>query len=255
MNGFSHRILFWLAIGGASSLGFGVSVAQAQRDRVMGMAGEGSQHRIRYLSELGRKAVEREHCRLLVDRFIFPELSKYADLGLGRSDGPPRALLEKAELKRSLEKSDAYRTELLRLARALNSENTTQKKQTRAQILRKVEGLMRAYRNHSQKSHGFAAESLRKREVAALKFQIFAQAVLSVRRSPECQSVWKSLKVHIPLRLGHRVIQERRNAAAVLITIQKKNSYFKELLANTWPLGEEQRIVADSVESRSVQKN
>ena len=243
---FFKHFLFCSQLSFAIGLSVSPHVAQAQRDRVMGSAGEGSQHRILYLREMDKKAAEREHCRVLTDRVIFPELSKYADLGLGRHEGPSRALFDDAKLKRALYKTQSQRAELLRLAQALSSENLSRDNPMRARLQRKVDALVREYRIHSQAAHNFAKDSLQRRELAALNFRTFALAVLVVSRSHECQNLCNSIKPHIPVRLGQKVIHEKRKATAVVASIEKHSDRFSEVLAQLRLSRRGQQAVADS---------
>lgn len=234
--------------GAVIALSLCAHAAHGQRERVMGAADEGAQHRLLYLNELDRKAAERMHCQELIDQVIHPELAQYAALGLSRQHGPSRALFDESNLKRALEKSDSYRLELLRLARALSSATSSQAAQTKSQFNLKMDRLMHAYQVQAQATQGFAKEALQKREVVSLRFQAFAKAVLAVRRSPECHSLWKSLKVHIPLRLGQRVLQEKYRASALLATIDQKNMKFSGVLAQIRLSVSGRKAVADSPE-------
>jgi hypothetical protein len=246
LKSFLQKLCAYSQLGSALGLSVSFHVAQAQRDRVMGSAGEGSQHRIMYLGEMEKKAAEREHCRVLAGKLIFPELSKYSDLGLGRGDGPSRALLDEANLKRAVEKAHSYRAELLRIALTLSSVNSSRDKPTRAHLQRKVDSLIREYRIHSQASQSFAKESLRKRELAALNFRAFAQAVLVVSRSHECQSLWNALKPHIPMRLGQKLSREKLKASALVASLEKHSVHFSRILAHIRMPKGGQNAVADT---------
>lgn len=229
-----------------------VIVTSARSERVMGAPTEGSQHRIRYLIEMEKKAAEKQQCQDLVNKVIYPEMISYSDIGLSFHQGPSRALQDEASMKRAVQKSASLRAQMIQLAKGLNSGSSAQTAQARAQINQKIERLLQSYTVHSEKIQGFARESLKKRELAVMNFRVFAKAVLSIQRSEECSAYWTSLKVQIPNRLGERLLRERAKTSALVASMERQNAKFTVFLARMGWTAHGQRAVADSDASLNV---
>lgn len=226
--------------------------ASARSERVMGAPTEGSQHRVRYLIEMEKKAAEKRQCQDLLNKVIYPEMISHSDIGLSLHQGPSRAFQDEASMKRALQKSGSLRAQMIQLAKGLNSGSSAQTAQARAQINQKIERLLQSYTVHSEKIQGFARESLKKRELAVMNFRVFAKAVLTIQRSEECSAYWTRLKVQIPNRLGERLMRERAKISALVAAMERQNSKFTIFLARLGWTTHGQRAVADSEASQNI---
>lgn len=218
---------------------------EAQHERVMGAATEGSQHRIRYLEELERKSAERIRCRALVDTVIQPQLARYEELGVSRTHGPYRAQFEDASLEQVQATVHALRVRLLTLAKALR-DSRSHSSAARKQLDLQFAASFRSYTLNAKKLSQSAQESVRKRVAAAQKFKLFAQAILTLRDSSECAFLWSRVKVKLPQRLGQRLHWERRRAVARARSTEKQNQQFVSLISGLKDPPQAGRTVADS---------
>lgn len=197
--------------------------AWARGDRIMGAADEGATLRVAYIQKMEKIDSDKKSCRKDIEEIIAPELARLDQLGLAGHAGPARTVKDEAELKSEAQKMAQLQQELVRLGKLLNQQPSGPRaNQHLAQFEKSLREYSKIQKNFNTLSNTIVGQS----EQAVKNFVPFAQAVLKIKNTEACDSIWADLRKSIPRNMEQMVVRNKDRIKQQVAGLRAPHAHF-----------------------------